>query len=123
MIGIRGATTIENNNDKEISENTIVLIEEIINSNSLNKDKITALFFSCTEDITASYPAKAVRQMGLNEIPLMCFQEMHVENSLPKCIRVCVFYDGEISKKNVRHIYLNNAKQLRPDLLNEKFVI
>jgi monofunctional chorismate mutase len=50
----------------------------------------------------------------------MCFQEMDVQDSLQKCIRICVFYNGEIAKKDVRHIYLNNAKKLRPDLLSSE---
>lgn len=120
MIGIRGATTINSNYAEEIIANTVALMEEIIYSNSLERDKIVAIFFSCTKDITAAYPAKAARQMGFTDIPLMCFQEMYVENSLQKCIRLCVFYNKEIDKTNVRHIYLNDAKQLRPDLQNVK---
>lgn len=120
MIGIRGATTINNNNEEEIFINTVALMEEVIYSNSLERNRITAVFFSCTKDITAAYPAKAVREMGFTDIPLMCFQEMNVLDSLQKCIRLCVFYNEEIDKKDVRHIYLNNAKQLRPDLLNIK---
>ena len=117
MIGIRGATTIENDNEEEIIKNTIDLLKEIISANSLNNEKVTAIFFSSTKDITAAYPAKAARHMGLTDVPLMCSQEMHVEGSLQKCIRLCLFYDGEISKKDIKHIYLNNAKQLRPDLV------
>lgn len=120
MIGIRGATTINSNNEEEIIVNTVILMKEVIKSNSLEKDKITAVFFSCTKDITAAYPAKAARQMGFTDIPLMCFQEMHVEDSLQKCIRLCVFYNADIDKADVRHIYLNNARELRPDLQNVK---
>ncbi len=117
MIGIRGATTIENDNEEEIIKNTIDLLKEIFSANSLSNEKVTAIFFSSTKDVSAAYPAKAARHMGLTDVPLMCSQEMHVEGSLQKCIRLCLFYDGDISKKDIRHIYLNNAKQLRPDLV------
>jgi chorismate mutase len=117
VIGIRGATTVENDNEEELMRNTIDLLKEIIDINSLDNRKITAIFFSCTRDITAAYPAKAARHMGFTDVPLMCFQEMYVENSLQKCIRLCIFYDGELSKSDIRHVYLNNARQLRPDLL------
>ena len=120
MIGIRGATTIEKDNEEEIIKNTIDLLKEIISSNNLSNEKVTAIFFSSTKDISAAYPAKAARHMGLTDVPLMCFQEMHVEGSLKKCIRLCISYDGEIAKKDVRHIYLNNAKQLRPDIVQAK---
>lgn len=118
MIGIRGATTININEEKEILSNTIDLMKKVIYDNVLETNKIAAIFFSCTKDITAAYPAKAVREMGFTDVPLMCFQEMDVQDSLQKCIRICVFYNGEIAKKDVRHIYLNNAKKLRPDLLS-----
>lgn len=117
MIGIRGATTIEIDNEEEIIKSTIELLKEIISSNSLSNEKVTAIFFSCTKDITTAYPAKAARHMGFTEAALMCFQEMHVEGSLQKCIRICIFYDGEIPMKDIRHIYMNSAKQLRPDLV------
>lgn len=117
MIGIRGATTIVQDNEEEVIRGTIELLKEILKANSLDKDKLTAIFFTCTRDIVSAYPAKAARHIGFTDIPLMCFQEMLVEGSLGKCIRVCVFYDGDISKKDVRHIYLNEAMKLRPDLL------
>jgi chorismate mutase len=116
VIGIRGATTIGQDNEEEIIRATIELLKVILKANSLDEDKLTAIFFTCTRDIVSAYPAKAARHMGFVDIPLMCFQEMHVEGSLEKCIRICVFYDGAISKKAVRHIYLHEAKKLRPDL-------
>ena len=118
MVSIRGATTIKKDSEEEIIRGTFVLLEKIISLNSLRSDKITAIFFSCTKDITAAYPAKAARDMGLTDIPLLCFQDMYVEGSIEKCIRLCVFYDGKIDKKHIKHVFLNDAKQLRPELVN-----
>jgi len=47
---------------------------------------------------------------------MMCFQEMDVENSLKKCIRVIMFVNFTEEKK-IKHIYLKDAKNLRPDLI------
>ncbi len=115
MIAIRGATTIEENEQEAVFDSTILLLDQIIRSNRLEKDRITSIFFSCTRDITAAYPAKAARMIGLNETALMCFQEMHVEESLTMCIRVCLFYDGDLDKNRLKHVYLNKASSLRPD--------
>lgn len=117
MQNIRGAITVKNNNSAEILEATMELLQEIIKANNLNIDKITAIFFSCTKDLTIAYPAKAARDMGITHAALMCLQEMHVENSLPKCIRVCFFYDKDGTQDEIRHIYLREAASLRPDLL------
>lgn len=117
MISIRGATTIKNNTAEDILSNTRFLLEKIIETNKLDIDSITAVFFSCTKDITAAYPAKAARELGITHASLMCLQEMHVEGSLNKCIRICVFYDENLGQSSVKHIYLNEAVILRPDLV------
>lgn len=120
MVGIRGATTINNDTEEDIMNCTTELLEKAISYNSLDRELIKAVFFSCTKDITSAYPAKAAREIGFTEIPLMCFQEMHVDGSLQKCIRLCIFYEGEISPKDIKHVYLKEAKHLRPDLANAK---
>ena len=43
-------------------------------------------------------------------------QEVDVEGSLPMCIRVLLLVDIDVSQRDVVHIYLGEAKKLRPDL-------
>lgn len=117
MISIRGATTINRNTQEEILFNTRQLLEQIMKENKLEIKNITAIFFSCTKDITAAYPAKAARELGVTHASLMCLQEMHVEGSLEKCIRLCIFYNEQQEQASVKHIYLNKAISLRPDLI------
>ncbi|MGB9678583.1 MAG: chorismate mutase [Thermoanaerobacteraceae bacterium] len=112
---MRGAITTENTKI-QISHDTITLIEEIIKNNNIDINDITAIFFSTTKDINKIYPAEAVRQYGITSVPMMCFQEMDVENSLKKCIRVIMFVNFTEEKK-IKHIYLKDAKNLRPDLI------
>ena len=116
MITIRGATTIERDKAEELLAGTTDLLNNIIHANKLELEKIIAIFFTCTQDITSAYPAKAARDMGITHASLMCMQEMHVTQSMAKCIRVCIFYEGELLKDNIKHIYLRNALSLRPDL-------
>ncbi len=117
MVSIRGATTIKEDSYEEILLNTRILLESIIKKNELDKKYITAIFFSCTKDITAAYPAKAARELGITQASLMCFQEMNVKDSLENCIRLCVFYDYKMDQASIKHIYLNEAMSLRVDLL------
>jgi len=116
MVTIRGATTIDRDNAEEMLSGTTELLRNIIHANKLELENIIAIFFTCTQDITSAYPAKAARDMGITHASLMCMQEMHVAHSLGKCIRVCIFYEGELSKESIKHIYLRNALSLRPDL-------
>jgi len=115
---IRGATTAENTKENIIG-NTRQLLEEIVKSNSLEIDQIVSILFTCTKDLNAAYPAVAAREMGITHAALMCVQEMDVVGSLPRCIRVQVTVAIDIPQKDVRHIYLKEARALRPDLLHD----
>jgi chorismate mutase len=46
----------------------------------------------------------------------MCAQEIPVTGSLPRCIRVLLSWNTELSQKSIRHVYLGAAASLRPDL-------
>lgn len=118
MISIRGATTVNNDSKEEILSNTKILLENIIKANKLDMNKITAIFFTCTRDLVSAYPAPAARDLGITEASLMCMQEMYVEGSLDKCIRVSVLYIRDALQSQVKHIYLNNAVGLRQDITN-----
>lgn len=115
-IAIRGATTVEENNSKSIISNTIELLKEIEKKNNLDKEKVISILFSSTRDLNKEYPAKAARVIGYKNAALMCFNEMEVLDNLKKCIRVMVLYDSSIGQNNVKHVYLKEAKNLRPDL-------
>ncbi|ADH60913.1 chorismate mutase [Thermoanaerobacter mathranii subsp. mathranii str. A3] len=112
---IRGAITSQNTKE-DILKDTTILIEEIIKANELEEKNIISIFFSVTCDLDAVYPAEAVRNMGMTSIPMMCLQEMEVKGSLSHCIRVAVFTNLS-DDKEVKHIYLKEAKKLRPDLV------
>lgn len=116
MIAIRGATTILSNTEEEIKKESIRLIAQIIKDNNLNKEKIISILFSCTKDVNKSYPGKYIREdLNLSNVAIMHFNEMELETpTLDLCIRVTLFYDGNIDK--IKFIYLNKAINLRKDL-------
>lgn len=116
MVSLRGATTIREDQEGELLEAVTELLQHMIGDNSLVIEHINAIFFSCTKDIVSAYPARAARAMGITKASLMCLQEMHVENSLEKCIRVCIFYNESLENE-IKHVYLRDAAGLRPDLM------
>ncbi len=119
IISIRGATTVFENSKTCILEGTRELIIEIEKANQINRDDVISILFSCTKDLTEAYPAKAVRDLGYLNTSLMCFNEMYVKESLEKCIRVMILCKSKMDQQDVKHIYLRNAKVLRPDLSNK----
>ena len=119
-VSIRGAITVEVNSKEAILEATQLMLEEILKANEIKQENIIQMHFSTTKDLDAVYPAVAARAIGITSASLMCFQEMYVVGSLEKCIRVDVLVDQDnLTRNNVKHQYLREAKRLRPDLVKE----
>ena len=115
--GIRGAITVERNTAEEIVAATRELLEAIIRENDLDPEDIASAFFTVTADLDAEFPASAAREMGWKYVPLLCATEINVPGRLGRCIRVLVHVNTEKTQRELRHIYLGNAAQLRVDLL------
>lgn len=115
--GIRGATTIRVNTEQEIVLQTKRLFEEIIEHNQLNPVDVASVFISVTDDVTAAFPAKALRLInGWTYVPVMCMREMNVPDALEHCIRIMMHVNTTIDQQDLHHVYLENAVVLRPDL-------
>jgi chorismate mutase len=116
MISIRGAITVQENTKQEILDGTKILLLAILETNHIDVEDVISVYFTGTKDLTAIYPAVAARDIGLNECSLLCAQEMYVEGSLNKCIRVLLHVNSKDCQKDVKHVYLREAKTLRPDI-------
>ncbi len=115
--GIRGATTICEDNADAIRLATRELLLAISEANpTLRPADIASAFFTVTDDLRAAYPAAAARELGWEEVPLMCAQEIPVPGSLSCCIRVMILWNTELAQNEVHHVYLHDAVKLRPDL-------
>lgn len=119
--GIRGATTIENNEEKEVLEHTKQLVEEMITQNDVQPTHVSHVFISVTEEIDAVFPAKALRELtDWTYVPVMCMREVPVQNSLPKCIRVMMVTHTTKEQHEIEHVFQKEAIQLRPDLVKKE---
>ncbi len=120
--GIRGATTVCEDTPEAIRLATRELLLAICAATpSLRPADIASVFFTTTDDLRAAYPAQAARELGWEEVPLMCAQEIPVPGSLPCCVRVMILWNSELAQNEVHHIYLRDAVRLRPDLTRESF--
>ena len=50
---------------------------------------------------------------------MMCFSELDIKGSLPKCIRILITVNTEANQKDINHVYLKGAQVLRKDLTNK----
>jgi chorismate mutase len=115
--GIRGATTVELDTEHEILSATSELLIKMIESNACQPNDICSVLITVTQDLTATFPARAIRQLsGWEMVPLMCSVEIPVENSLSKCIRLLIHVNTYKGQEEIKHIYLKQAQQLRPDI-------
>lgn len=111
--GIRGAITVDENTPEAIGGATIKLLKEIVSKNNIDTDMISHAIFSLTEDLNADFPAKYARiNLKWRDVPMMCFNEIDVPNSLRKCLRVLIVVN--CSETFVpEFVYLEGASGLR----------
>lgn len=113
--GVRGATTVEANTREEILAATRDLLRRLIAANDIHPEDVASVIFSTTSDLNAEFPAVAARQLGWHESALFCTHEMDVPDALERCIRVLIHWNTERSLEEVEHVYVREARNLRPD--------
>ena len=115
--GIRGATTVEADQPEEILAATQELLEEILRANQIAEfDEIVSAIFTTTADLRSTFPAEAARRLGMSQVPLLCSCEIPVPNSMPRCIRVLLHVNTSRTQREIVHVYLREARRLRPDV-------
>lgn len=119
--GIRGAITVNQNSKTEIFQASQSLITKILSENELSLENVSAIIFTSTNDLNAAFPSAGLRQLSqeFNLVPLFDAQETFVEGSLPMCIRALILADVDKTAAQIQHIYLGDAKKLRPDLVKQ----
>ncbi|BBA80176.1 chorismate mutase [cyanobacterium endosymbiont of Rhopalodia gibberula] len=116
MRGIRGATTVSYNTKEAIKDAVTELLEAIEIRNQLDPEDIISATFTTTQDLDAIFPAEIARQRPhWGNIPLLDLQQMHVEGSLQRCIRVLIHFNTPKPQVEIYHSYLRDARNLRPD--------
>lgn len=112
-IGIRGAITVEKNNELSIKEATIELLSQMLKQNNIEIKNISHVIFTTTNDLNAAFPAKFARvNLGFEKVAMMCFHELDVPNSLPMCLRILIVLNCE-EDFSAKFVYLKGAENLR----------
>ena len=116
--GIRGAITVEANSRDAILDAARELLSVMLKANEIDVDDVASAFFTTTPDLNAEFPALAAREMGWNNVALLCGHEMNVPGSLPMCLRVLLLVNTDKPARDIRHAYLREARVLRPEFQN-----
>ena len=92
FLAIRGATTCDHDTKDEITKVTTELLIEVMQRNSLSTDDIISVLFTATPDI---------------------------HSELKNCIRIMMHVDIPKERKEIKHVFMGNAKNLRKDIDQE----
>lgn len=118
--GVRGATTCDDNTRAAILSATRELLNQMVARNGIALPDVASVIFTTTADLMAEFPAVAAREMGWQQVPMLCTHEMTVPHGLPRCIRVLLHWNTDRSPERIRHVYLRGAVALRPDWSQEE---
>jgi chorismate mutase len=113
--GVRGATTADANTKEAIIEATKELLQLLVAANQIDPADIGSIFLTATPDLDAEFPAQAARQMGWDDVALLCAHEMAVPGALKSCLRVLIHWNTPRSQAEIKHVYTRGASALRPD--------
>ena len=116
---VRGATTVERDEPALILDATREMLATIVERNVLRTEDIVSVLFTVTADLRSEFPARAARELGWTDVPLLCTVEIPVPGALGHCVRALLHADIPRARADIRHVYLRGARVLRPDLLSE----
>ncbi|MCA9118362.1 MAG: chorismate mutase [Planctomycetaceae bacterium] len=117
--GIRGAITVDEDDAQQIQAATRELLEALLQANDISPDgydEIVSAVFTTTPDLTSTFPAEAARSLGMKQVPLLCASEINVQSGMPRCVRVLLHLNTERRQAEMVHVYLREARKLRPDV-------
>lgn len=118
LAALRGATTLDADTREEVMARTTEVLSTLLERNGLRADDLVSLLFTATDDIHAEFPAAAVREAGIADVPMLCARELAIEggSNIPMCVRVLAHVYTDRPRSLLRHAYLRGARQLRSDL-------
>jgi chorismate mutase len=106
---------VEQNTPEDILSGTREVLQALIAANGIGVEDVASVFLSASPDLTAEFPALAVRELGWLETAVLCTHEMQVPHGLERCVRVLLHWNTERTLGEIEHVYLKSAVKLRPD--------
>lgn len=97
-------------------ERVAELVKDVMAANDLAVDDFISIIFTATSDLTSEFPAYAARQLGFDDVPLVCARELEIEGSMPRVVRLMAHVETELERSGITHVYLHGAANLRRDL-------
>ncbi len=113
---VRAATQLTADSREEMLDRVSEMVTEVMAANGLGVDDFISLIFTATADLHAEFPAYAARQLGFDDVPLLCARELEIDGSMPRVVRLLAHVETDLARQDVTHVYLHGAAALRRDL-------
>ena len=113
---VRGATQVEVDDREQVLAASRELVTLVMQRNGLAAEDVISIMFTATKDLASVAPALAARQLGLHDVALICAQEMGVEGSMPRVVRLLAHVETELPRADITNVYLNGTEVLRRDV-------
>jgi chorismate mutase len=113
---VRGATQVERDDKEHVLARTRELVELLTSRNDVGPDDLISMTFTATPDVASVAPALAARQLGHHDVALICVQEMVVEGSMPRVVRVLAHLETDRTNAELVNVYLHGTQLLRVDV-------
>ncbi len=113
--GVRGATRVARDDAALVREATRELLSELLRRNNITSSDVVSAFFTVTPDLSSEFPARAARELGWDDVAMLCSVEIPVPGAMERVVRV-LLHAELAGTSEPRHVYLQGAEGLRPDL-------
>jgi chorismate mutase len=111
--GIRGATFVPEDTPEAILSATRELLAALTEANGIATEDIASAFFTTTPDLRSAFPARAARELGWVDVPLLGATEMDNPAAPRRCIRVLLHWNTTCRQNEIVHVYLRGADRMR----------
>ena len=107
---------LQDDDAAEMAEAVSELVAQMLARNGITADALVSVLFTSTPDLHSAFPAAAARSLGLQDVPLICAQELDVHGALQRVVRVLAHAEVDVPRAQIQHVYLRGAEVLRQDL-------
>jgi chorismate mutase len=89
------------------------LLAALAAANGIATEDIASAFFTTTPDLRSAFPARAARELGWVDVPLLGATEMDQPRAPPRCIRVLLHWNTTRRQDEIVHVYLRGSDAMR----------
>jgi chorismate mutase len=89
------------------------LAHAMLKANGLTDASVVSVILTSTPDLVSCFPARAMRLIGWDDVPLLCASEIDVTDAMARVVRVLMHVETEAPRAQIQHVYLRGTEGLR----------